>query len=231
MSRVRDRRIVAALLAALLTLGVPAAGLAGAASTTGGSVGPSREESEVAALLFPKPDIAALRARGREVLPTLASIYLRSDEAHRAVIAYAFYQLGWKSAAAKTVLMRDVHTHHRDLRLHVQWALGRVSNDDDVVDALLNNMQHDSSPLFRNKAACALASDQIHLSAEQRFDLVSRLVASLRDPKLQVRIIALQVLRTHTGQTKGFDPNGAPAAREVTIREWEEWLEVYRSNL
>ena len=46
----------------------------------------------------------------------------------------------------------------------MQWALGRVSDDPDVVDVLLENMQNDPCPLFRDKAACALAYDQIHLA-------------------------------------------------------------------
>jgi tetratricopeptide (TPR) repeat protein len=50
MNRVRDRGIVVALLAAVLTLGAPAAGLGVAASPEGGSAGPSREDSEVEAL-------------------------------------------------------------------------------------------------------------------------------------------------------------------------------------
>ena len=45
----------------------------------------------------------------------------------------------------------------------MQWALGRVSDDPAVVDVLLENMRNDPNPLFRDKAACALAYDQIHL--------------------------------------------------------------------
>ena len=41
----------------------------------------------------------------------------------------------------KRVLMKDVHTGNQYLRLQVQWALGRVSSDDDVVDVLLENME------------------------------------------------------------------------------------------
>ena len=188
-------------------------------------------DADIQALLHPNIDMDGLRARGRAVLPRLARLYERSDPAGRAVIAYAFYQLGWESSDAKRVLMRDVRTRDKNLRLWVQWALGRVSGDPDVVDALVTNMQHDLSPLFRNKAACALASDQIHLSERERADLMSRLIVALRDPKIQVRVIALQVLRTHTGQTKGFNPGGTPAEREAVIQKWEAWLEEYRSQL
>ena len=43
-----------------------------------------------------------------------------------------------------------------------------VSNDDDGVDTLATIMQGDASALFRDKAACALAYDQIHLSEAQK---------------------------------------------------------------
>jgi hypothetical protein len=192
---------------------------------------PAISDADIKAFLHPNIDVDGLRARGRAVLPGLARLYERSDPAGRAVIAYAFYQLGWESPDAKRVLMRDVRTRDKNLRLWVQWALGRVSGDPDVVDALVTNMQHDLSPLFRNKAACALASDQIHLSERERADLLERLIGALRDPKIQVRVIALQVLRTHTGQTKGFNPGGTPAEREAVIQKWEAWLEEYRSQL
>ena len=55
-------------------------------------------------------DIEALRAIGPAVLPVLASMYESSDAGQRFGIANMFYQLGWKSSEAKTVLMRDVHT-------------------------------------------------------------------------------------------------------------------------
>lgn len=189
------------------------------------------DERQVAALLSPHPDLEAIRAIGPGVLPALAAIYERSDEAQRTAIASTFYALGWKSEEAKRVLMRDVHTPNTDLRLQVQWALGRVSNDADVVDVLLDNMRNDDNPLFRDKAACALAHDQIHLNEDQKFRLYVRLVDALRDPKPDVRQIAIQVLRIQTGQTKNFDPAASPQAREAAIREWQRWLETYRSHL
>lgn len=200
---------------------------------TGSSIAedPAGSDAEIRALLHPKIDVGGLQARGPAVLPVLARLYERSDPSGRAVIAYVFYQLGWQSPDAKRVLMRDVRTRDKNLRLWVQWALGRVSGDSDVVDALMHNMQHDLSPLFRDKAACALASDQIHLSERERADLLGRVIGALRDPKIQVRVIALQVLRMHTGQKKGFNPGGAPAERDAVIQKWEAWLEEYRSQL
>lgn len=192
---------------------------------------PALDEGHVQGLLFPNANVEGLKKLGPEVMPTLARVYERSSEDERAVIAWAFYSLGWKSAEAKRVLMQDLHTPHESLRLQVQWALGRVSNDRDVVDALLGNMQNDANPLFRDKAACALAHDQIHLTEEQKIHLYERLIQALGDPKPQVRDIAIKALQIHTGQSKGFRPNAPPADREQRIRGWQAWLAEYRSNL
>jgi len=81
-----------------------------------------------------------------------------------------------------------------------------------------------------DKAACALAYDQIHLSERQKVRLYDGLIQALSDPKLDVRSIAALALNIQTGQTKGFDPNGAPAQREVSIRAWRKWLDEYRSR-
>lgn len=181
--------------------------------------------------LFPTVDLAALRAKGPAVLPVMARLYERSDVVRRTQIAYAFYALGWDSPDAKRVLMADAHTQVPGLRLQVQWALGHVSSDTDVVDVLLDSMQNDANPLFRDKAACALAHDQIHLRDAQKVYLYERLIRALRDPKPDVRAIAAKALEIQTGQTKGFDPNASVDAREASIRTWERWLDEYRANL
>jgi HEAT repeat protein len=164
-----------------------------------------------------------IQAMGPAVLPSLARLYASSSESERGTIAWVFYQLGWKSPEAKRALMADVHTQDQRLRLQVQWALGRVSDDPDVVDVLLENMQHDPVPLFRDKAACALASDQIHL--------FEGLIQALDSEIPQVRQIALQALQILTGQTKGFLPGAEPEARRRAVGEWKQWLAEYRSNL
>jgi len=134
-------------------------------------------------------------------------------------------------AEAKRALMADVHTQDQRLRLQVQWTLGRVSDDPDVVDVLLENMQRDPVPLFRDKAACALASDQIHLAPAQRLRLFEGLIHALDSEIPQVRQIALQALQILTGQTKGFLPGAEPEARRRAVGEWKQWLAEYRSNL
>ncbi len=197
----------------------------------GAAAGAAVDERQVSALLFPTAKVEEVRALGPGVLPVLARVYERSDPQQRAVIAETFYALGWKSPDAKRVLMRDVHTQDAHLRLQVQWALGRVSDDPDVVDVLLANMQDDGNPLFRDKAACALANDQIHLSEAQKVRLYEGLIRALRDPKPQVRDIALKALQIQTGQTKGYNPNGSPDEREAAVQAWLRWLQEYRASL
>lgn len=153
------------------------------------------------------------------------------DDGFKARAAQTLYELGWESPDAKRALMKDVHTGNQDLRLQVQWALGRVSNDEDVVEALLANMRSDPSPLFRDKAGCALAYDQIHLSERQKVRLFGGLIEALRDDKYDVRRIALLALQIHTGQTKGFDPGASSSDREQKVRVWQAWLEQYKSGL
>jgi HEAT repeat protein len=176
-------------------------------------------------------DAKAVQAMGRGALPQLVRLYTQSAAHERVAIAQVFYELGWKSEEAKRALLADVHTSDQALRLQVQWALGRVSDDPLVVDVLLDNMQKDPVPLFRDKAACALAYDQIHLSAAQKLRLFEGLVRALDDPKLQVRQVALQALSILTHQTKGFAPAGSPQARAAAVEAWRRWLVEYRANL
>jgi len=193
-----------------------------------GAAGVDEKRLETAAVAG---DWQQVKAMGPGVLPSLARLYASSSERDRAAIAYVFYNLGWKSPEAKRVLMGDIHTPDQTLRLQVQWALGRVSDDADVVDVLLENMQNDPLPLFRDKAACALASDQIHLAPSQKARLFEGLIRALDDPKPQVRQIALQALQILTGQTKGFAAAADPATRRKAVGEWRQWLVEYRSNL
>jgi len=177
-------------------------------------------------------NIGSIRALGRPVLPKLVDLYEASrDDSFKARVAQTLYELGWESPEAKRALMKDVHTANQDLRLQVQWALGRVSHDQDVVDTLIANMRSDSNPLFRDKAACALAYDQIHLTEQQKVRLFGALIEALRDEKPDVRTIALQALQIHTGQTKGFEPRAPLADREQKVRVWQAWLAQYKAGL
>jgi len=164
-------------------------------------------------------------------MPVLAKIYETSDEVQRTTIAGDFYALAWKSAEAKRVLMRDIHSQNESLRVSVQYALGRVSDDPDVVTTLAAIMQHDDSAHFRDKAACALAYDQVHLSDRQKVALLRQVIPALRSPISQVRMIAIQILQIRTGQNKGFHPFGPAADREKAVKEWERWIDEYARNL
>jgi hypothetical protein len=178
-----------------------------------------------------KYDGNAIRPMGREVLPVLVSMYEAGDESRREKVAAILYQLGWPSPEAKRALMKDVKTPNQALRLHVQYALGRVSADDDVVDVLLDNMQHDGNALFRDKAACSLAYDQIHLTPRQKARLYEGLIGALDSTELQVRQIALQALQIQTGQTKGFEPGAPLGERHRALEAWRRWVSEYRANL
>ncbi|MET0153815.1 MAG: HEAT repeat domain-containing protein [Candidatus Binatia bacterium] len=174
----------------------------------------------------------AIRQLGTGTMPELVRLYESADaDEERARVANAFYQLGWKSEGARRALMRDMHTSNQDLRLSVQYALGRVSDDPAVVDALLENMQDDVNPLFRDKAACALAYDQVHLSEAQKVRLFAGLIHALGDPKPQVRAIAIQALEIHTGQRKSFAPDGDASARAAATADWREWLQRYQDSV
>ena len=176
-------------------------------------------------------DLEAIKAMGPSVMPRLARLYGTGDEERRQRLATVFYRLGWKSEEAKDALMKDVHTPNQGLRMSVQYALGRVSSDVSVVDVLLDNMQNDAQLLFRDKAACALAYDQVHLTPAQKVHLFEGLIRALDDPKVDVRRIAALVLQIQTGQDKGFRFAGPPDARARAVEAWRQWLAEYRSQL
>ena len=190
---------------------------------------PAVNDAAVLGLLHSR-NVEGLKALGKDALPVMARIYESSTPDERAGIAELFYKIGWTSADAKRVLLKDVHTQNQQLRIQAQWALGRVSGDDDVVDVLLANMQNDPNPLFRDKAACALAEDQIHLSPQGRRRLYEGLIFARDDPKGQVRQIALQALQILTGQTKGFQSGASAEDRQRSVGLWKQWLNDYRSN-
>ncbi|HXO18500.1 MAG TPA: HEAT repeat domain-containing protein [Thermoanaerobaculia bacterium] len=187
-------------------------------------------EPAVAALVA-KGDWDGLRRLGRGVLPVMARLYSQKDVQRRAALADGFYALGWESPEAKQALTRDLQTADARLRISVQYALGRVSGEADVVDALLRTMRSDPSPLFRDKAACALSYDQTHLSEAGKVRLYAGLIAALEDDDIQVRAFAIQTLQIHTGQTKGFRAFLPPERRARAVLEWQKWLAEYRAQL
>jgi HEAT repeat protein len=187
--------------------------------------------AQVEQAIRPSINLDHLRSLGPAVLPILATIYSESSESDRAALAETFYSLGWKSAEAKAALVRDIGTQNPTLRLQVQWALGRVSDDKDVVDRLATIMQNDPNPLFRDKAACALAYDQIHLTEAEKVRVYQKLISALNDEKPQVRHIAILALSIHTGQTKGYHANASAEERQKAIAVWKKWVAEYAANL
>ncbi|MBZ0102623.1 MAG: hypothetical protein K8I65_10735 [Thermoanaerobaculia bacterium] len=215
MWRLAGRAALAAVLAAAgvtaLAAGVPESGRVAAAIDHG--------------------DDAVLREIGHDVLPVMAELYRNGDRDRRVAVARAWYRLGWRSEEAKAALLADLGTRDSELRLEVQWALGRVSADPEVVRRLLETMRTDVNPLFRDKAACALVSDQIHLTPEQRLAQFGGLIEALTDEEPQVRSIAIQALKILTGQAKGFQPAAPPDQRAAAIARWRQWLDDYRESL
>ena len=121
--------------------------------------------------LVARDDPKALAALGPAALPEMVRLYTSGDDEQKIRVANLLYKLGRLSRDAEQALLRDVHSPNPSLRIAVQYALGRVSDDPKVVDTLLEIMRHDGSPVFRDKAACALSYDQIHLTEAQKFDL------------------------------------------------------------
>ena len=132
--------------------------LLGASVTYAGSAPPTPTELQA---VLAREDYQPLKPSGAAVIEPLLTLYQAGDADTRRRVANALYYLSIKSAHAREVLMQDVHTQHPQLRLAVQWALGRVSDDTTVVRVLLDNMENDPNPLFRDKAACALAYDLV----------------------------------------------------------------------
>ena len=193
----------------------------------------AQDPAEIADLVDQR-DYEALKALGPEILPDLAALYEeRRQDPTRQHVAWAWYQLGWQSPEAVEALLPDVEADGTPmgLRISAQYALGRVSNDDIVVKTLIRNMRRGNTPRIRDKAACALAYDQIHLSEHQKVQLFRALVASLDDPKPDVRRIAMQALKIHTGQRRGYGFQKPRAKRLEAIERWHRWLREYEEQL
>ena len=212
------RRLGFCTVGFLLLLALP--GLAGAADLR-----------QRVAELVEKNDAQGIRALGPAALPELAHLYEGGDERRKIAIAGIFYQVSTRSKEAERVLLRDVRTPNPDLRVAVQYALGRVSNDQKVVDALLDIMRNDGNAYFRDKAACALTYDQPYLTEAQKVLLYERLIDALSDPEPQVQAIANLALKIHTGQKKGFNHLAPPEQKQKSIEAWKRWLAEYRANL
>lgn len=199
------------------------------ASTPAAAV--SFDEQELQELIADYNGRAIAEQFGLEILPELVRLYRAGDTQERARIAAIFYQLGWQSEEAKAVLLNDLDTPDETLRIRVQYALGRVSNDDVVVERLLETVQHGDTPLIRDKAACGLAHDQIHLTEPQKVRLFRGLIDLLESPVKETRSLAIRVLHVHTGQAKGYSAHLPVEHRAPGVARWKLWIDEYEANL
>ncbi|MEM1152700.1 MAG: HEAT repeat domain-containing protein [Pseudomonadota bacterium] len=182
--------------------------------------------------VYPREDIADIRDIGPDALQPIITAYQSTeDHTRKAQLARLLWDIGLESDEASSVLLEDAKTEHRTLRVNVQYALGSVSADEVVVETLLDNMRNDPNAFFRDKAACALAYNQKHLSYDQKYDLYRGLIEGLSDEKPQVRSISIQALRIHTGQTMGFHPEALVGSRDESIARWYTWLQDYQQSL
>lgn len=176
--------------------------------------------------------IEDIRNYGQGAIPILTKIYTESSSnQEKRRIASLFWQLGWKSQQIEDALSADLDTNDEYLKIQVQWGIAKSTENSKVIRKLLENLENDSSALVRDKAACALASDFVHISAEQKFLIIEGLINSLDNPIYQVRSSSFTALTMHTGQTKGFNPGGTYESRSKSIEKWNVWLEEYRQSL
>lgn len=173
----------------------------------------------------------AIAAYGPDVMPVLIDLYREGDTERRTRLASVFYALGWRSEEAKELLMRDARSLDEDLRINAQYALGRVSDDPAVVDILIENLQTGFNPLVRDKAACGLAYDQVHLGDRQKARMFRKLIELLESPNPETRSLAIRVLHVHTGQLKGFFAAWPEEGRATSVARWRQWIEEYEANL
>jgi len=177
-------------------------------------------------------DLATLKAFGPDVVDHVLQRYQQADEdRQKAKLAAVMWSLGMKNETATDVLLQDIHAGDETLRINVQYALGSLSSSPVVVNALLDNMRNDDNPLFRDKAACTLAYDQIHLDPQQKYFLYRGLIEGLGDEKAQVRDISIRALEIHTGQRFGFAAKSGPQQRSAAITRWNAWLKDYQKSL
>lgn len=191
----------------------------------------AEELSQQVTRLVEAGDVAGLRALGEGAITPMALLYELSEEPERIQIANLFHEMGIQSQVAERALLRDFESPNLELRLAVQDALGRVSNDPMVIETLLYMLENDRNPLIRDKAASALAYDQIHVDAKGKARILEGLISALSNPKEQVRAVSIQALSILTGETKGFHPLYPEDRRERSIALWQHWLEEYRAKL
>lgn len=191
----------------------------------------AEELSQQVTRLVDANDADGLRALGDDGITSMVWLYELSEESGRIHIANLFSKMAVQSDSAERALLRDFLSPNLELRLAVQNALGRVSSNPMVVETLLYTLENDRNPLVRDKAAAALAYDQIHLNEQEKVRIYEGLIEALSNPEPQVRAVSIQALSILTGQTKGFHPLYPEDRRERSIAMWQHWLEEHRTRL
>jgi len=177
-------------------------------------------------------NLEEIRTIGPDGIPALLFLYETGDDTLRTQLAQVFHELAWPSPEVEQALVRDIGSKNVELRLAVFYALGRVSSDPEVVEMLLDILKNDPNPLLRDKAACALAYDQVHLTEpQQKVRLYEGLIQALSSTERQVQALAIQALSILTGETKGFHPAFPPDRQQRSIEMWERWLVEVKAGL
>lgn len=175
--------------------------------------------------------INEIRDFGYGAIPILTDLFTEANtDLEKARIAWVFWKLGWKSPEIEQALMPALDSKDVILKINAQWGIAKSAESDEVLEKLLYNLEHDPSAVVRDKAACALASDFIHISGSQRITLLRGLVKGLSNDIEQVRNSSILALKIQTGQTKEFVASADISARANSIEAWNEWLNEYERN-
>jgi hypothetical protein len=176
--------------------------------------------------------IQDIKEYGYGAIPILTELYKEAESnREKSKIADVFWRLGWKSPQIEEALMGDLDSTDEGLKINVQWGIAKSTQSSEVINKLLYNLEYDSSALVRDKAACALASDFIHISPEQRIVILRGLIKGLSNDIQQVRNSSILALAIQTGQRKGFVATADADSRTESITVWHEWLDEYERNI
>jgi len=101
-------------------------------------------------------------------------------------------------------------------RMGCAYVLGRIGETKSI-SALLPLLDDDVT-YVRYETASALGA----MGSRAGYPV---LVSGLKDERIQYRFKCIEALQDFTGQTFGYSHNAAPEAREVAVKQWEDWLE------
>lgn len=173
----------------------------------------------------------ALVEVGEAALPEVLRLYRSSDSGEKVQIAWMLARVGWKSEAARDVLLEDLASDDENLRYWVLWAQGELADSEEVVDLLVEWLGRGRNPLLWRRDQGVPGYGQLFFSEKQKLRLFTLLIERLGGLDEETRRTAARALEIHTGQLKGYDPAASAERRAAAIEVWERWLEEYRSQL